>query len=51
MEASEAELKTKYKRYKDTPLSHPDYRKEWDVFWKRRYKELRAGNEIISEIK
>lgn len=43
MDEAEKELKKKYKEFEDNPVSHPGYKEEWENFWKRRYKELKAG--------
>lgn len=43
MDQAEKELRATYKGYKNKPLTHPDYKSEWNSFWTRRYKELKAG--------
>lgn len=43
MEEAEKVLNKKYAEYKSNAKAHSGYKDEWELFWKRRYKELRAG--------
>lgn len=38
-------VKKSYAKYREKPESHPDYAKEWKLFWARRFKELLESNE------
>lgn len=50
MDEVEKELKATYKGYKDKPMTHSGYNDEWAKFWKKRYKELRSGNNFRIKI-
>lgn len=43
-------LRKKYEGFRENPASHSGYETEWKVFWKRRYKEVKAGNHFRIQI-